>query len=154
MTTQGGYMEARDAIVNHYVYSHGGLSPFFRALKERGQLTGTRCAQCGTVWCPPRTHCSNCYGETQWMDLSHEGTVRAATYCYYVPSNYALHSYQGMPYVLALVQPDGASTCLYNIVRVPKVVVGAVPAGMRVRAVFRERREGRLTDFYYVPVQD
>lgn len=145
--------EIDDAIVNHYRYSYGGISRFFRALKDERRILGTRCPRCGVVWCPPRVDCSNCYQPAEWLEMPQEGTVRAATYCYYVPSNYSLHRYITMPYVLALVQLDGASTALNCQVHVPRVVVGAVPAGTRVRAVFRERREGRLTDLYFVPIE-
>ncbi len=143
--------EIQDQIVNNYRYSYGGISRFFRELKENRRITATRCQGCGKVWCPPRLHCSHCYQTTGWEVLGNKGTVRSATFCYYVPSNYSLHDYMKMPYVLALIQMDGADTALYNVVHVPEVVIGSVTPGMRVRAVFREKREGRLTDFYFVP---
>ena len=145
--------EVRDRIYNDYLYSYGGISPFFRTLKDDARLTGTRCAKCGKVWCPPRIDCSDCYSKTAWVDLPGTGTVRGAIEVFYVPSNYSLHKLIDMPYVLALIQPDGADTCIYNTVFAGPVRIGSVKTGLRVRAVFREKREGRLTDFYFVPLK-
>lgn len=145
--------EVRDRFYNDYLYSYGGISPFFRTLKEEARLLGTKCKGCGKVWCPPRTDCGDCYGQTTWVDLPGTGAVRGAIEVFYVPRNYSLHQYIDMPYVLALIQLDGADTCLYNTVFAGPVRIGAVKAGLRVRAVFREKREGRLTDFYFVPLR-
>jgi len=152
MTASEQPFEVRDSIVNDYLYSYGGISRFFREIVENRQIMGTRCPTCAKVWCPPRTHCSDCYVATTWIPLSGEGVVRSAINCYYVPTNYSLHKYLHMPYVLALVQLDGADTCLHSVVHVDEPVLGSVKPGMRVRAVFREQREGRLTDFYFAPI--
>ncbi|MCL0101855.1 zinc ribbon domain-containing protein [Dehalococcoidia bacterium] len=144
--------EIEDEISNHYVYSYGGISRFFRSIVEDQQLLGTRCPKCARVLCPPRVHCSECYVSTQWIPIEHTGTVRSAAPIYYVPSNYSLHRYVSMPYILALVQLDGVDNCLYNTVHVPEVVLGAVTPGMRVQTIFRGKREGRLTDFYFTPL--
>lgn len=153
MSDREAPFEIQDEIANHYVYSYGGISRFFREVVENRKLMGTRCPSCAKVWCPPRLHCAHCYQETAWVELASEGTVRSAAPIYYVPSNYTLHQYLDMPYILALIQLDGADTSLYSIVHVSDVVIGAVTPGMRVRAVFREKREGRLTDFYFVPAE-
>ena len=153
MTDMNAPFEVPDLVANHYLYSYGGISRFFREVVENRRLMGTRCEDCGFVWCPPRLHCSHCYGATSWVELGSEGTVLTATFCYYVPSNYSLHKYLDMPYVLAFIQLDGADTGLYSVVEVPEVVIGSVATGMRVKTVFRDEREGRLTDFYFVPVE-
>jgi len=41
-----------------YSHSYGLVSPFFLGLLE-GKLKGTKCPNCGTVYCPPRAHCWN-----------------------------------------------------------------------------------------------
>lgn len=143
-------LEIKDQIVNDYVYSYGGVSRFFRELMENAKLTGTKCPKCSKSWCPPRTYCPDCYVQCAWVDLPHTGVVKAVTFAYYVPSNYSLHKYIHMPYVLALIQIDGASSCLQSVVHVDQVVVGSVKAGDKVKAAFREHREGRLTDVYFV----
>jgi uncharacterized OB-fold protein len=142
--------EIATRILNEYRYSYGGISPFFRALAEEKKLTGTRCPKCATVFCPPRTRCGNCYVHTEWVELPDTATVVSAIDCYYVPENYELHDYLDLPYTLALVRVDGADTCLHTAVHYDGPHVrGKVRPGARVTAMFRERREGRLTDVYF-----
>ncbi|MDA2914760.1 zinc ribbon domain-containing protein [Acidobacteriia bacterium AH_259_A11_L15] len=46
------------------LYTAGlGGEIFFRALKERGELVGTRCAPCKQVYVPARAFCERCFGE-------------------------------------------------------------------------------------------
>jgi len=147
-----GPFEIRTSIVNDYLYSYGGISRFFREVVDNQRLMGTKCNDCGKVWCPPRIFCSDCYGEAEWIELSSVGTVMASIDVYYVPANYSLHDYLDLPYVLTLIKLDGADTCIYNTVFAPDMGINAVTEGTRVRAVFREKREGKLTDFYFVPI--
>lgn len=144
-------LEIRTRIVNDYLYSYGGVSHFFRALRDEEKLTGTRCPSCKTVYCPPRTRCGECYETTSWVDLPPYGVVVSAIDCYYVPPNYELHRYLDLPYTLALIKLEGADTCIYNTVYLPPPhKVNSVVPGDRVRAMFRESREGRLTDVYFI----
>ncbi len=70
--------------------------------------------------------------------------------CYYVPANYELHDYLDLPYTLALIALDGTDTAIYNTVFTGSQELHQVKPGDRVKALFREKREGRLTDFYFV----
>lgn len=146
--------EISTAICNHYLYSYGGVSRFFRELRDHARIMATRCLGCGKVWCPPRTRCAECYGSAEWIALSGEGRVVAATDCYYVPANYELHRYLRMPYVVALIQLDGADTALYNTVQTGHQELHSVRPGDRVRAVFRDVRVGQLTDVYFELAED
>jgi uncharacterized OB-fold protein len=137
-------------VVNQYLYSYGGVSRFFRALVEDRRILGTRCSACGTVSCPPRMYCARCRRTTEWVPLAGTGRVVSAVDCYYVPANYELHEYLDLPYTLALIKLDGADTAIYNTVYTGVQSLHAVQPGDKVRAVFREKREGRLTDFYFV----
>lgn len=143
-------LEIPERVVNDYLYSYGGVSRFFRELMENQRLMAARCQGCGKVWCPPRTRCAECYGTGAWIELAGTGVVLAVTDCYYVPSNYALHRYLRMPYTLALIRLDGADTAIHNTVFTGRQTLHSVRPGDRVRARFREVREGRLTDFYFV----
>ncbi len=144
--------EIKDDILNSYVYSYGGVSRFFRELKDNARIMATKCKGCGKVWCPPRVHCSDCYGDTEWVPLKGTGTVRGASYVFYVPRNYSLHNYIDLPYILGYIQLDGADTWLYSAVFTPRLKLGEVKPGTRVQAVFRDQREGKLTDVYFVPI--
>ena len=138
-------------VVNTYRYSYGGVSRFFRALVEDQRILGTRCPDCATVRCPPRIYCAPCRSSTEWVTLAGTGRVVSAVNCYYVPANYELLDYLDLPYTLALIKLDGTDTAIYNTVYTGVQSLHAVKPGDQVRAVFREKREGRLTDFYFVP---
>lgn len=149
------FLEIRTSNVNDYLYSYGGVSPFFVGLRDEKVIKGTRCPDCSNVYCPPRTKCPTCYVSTEWIDLPPTGTVVSAVDCYYVPPNYDLHRYLTLPYTLALIQLDGATTGLYSVVSTSgRHRQGLVRPGDRVRARFREQREGRLTDVYFVPERE
>jgi len=144
------FLEIPAQVINEYRYSYGGVSRFFRSVMEDQQLLGTRCPVCELVSCPPRRFCATCSEETAWVELAGTGRVVSAVDCYYVPANYELHRYLNLPYTLALIQLDGSDTAIYNTVFTGSQELHQVNPGDRVRAVFREQREGRLTDFYFV----
>jgi uncharacterized OB-fold protein len=149
MTTSDAPFEIPATVLNEYRYSYGGVSRFFRALKEDQQILGTRCA-CGEVRCPPRLYCAKCKSQTEWVELAGTGRVVSAIDCYYVPANYELHDYLDLPYTLALIALDGTDTAIYNTVFTGSQELHQVKPDDRVKALFREKREGRLTDFYFV----
>lgn len=145
------FFELEDKLEVHYRYSYGGISPFFRALIEDQRIMGTCCSSCGRTYCPPKTNCPECYQGTEWQPLEPTGTVLAAVYCYWTPADWEVRKYLELPYVYALVQLDGCTGCLNTAVLSTNPQLNYVKQGMRVRAVFRERREGKITDFYFVP---
>ncbi len=138
-------LEVPDKIEMNYRYSYGGLSRFFSEIKKNRRLFGARCARCRKVYMPPRASCSVCDEPTQWVPLAGSGSIVAATTVYYATSRF----FDQTPFVCAYIKLDGADTALLQNVRsdVP------LPAGSRVKAVFRPRREGRISDFYFVPVK-
>lgn len=142
--------EVRYSIPNEYLVSYGGITRFFKEIVENQRLMGTKCPKCGKVWCPPRAHCAPCYAETQWVPLSGKGTVMNATYCYYAARRLPLNDYVDIPYILGLVKLDGADTWLYTIIMDKDMILNTIKTGDRVRVVFREKREGKITDFYFV----
>ncbi|TAK31661.1 MAG: hypothetical protein EPO21_17165 [Chloroflexota bacterium] len=117
----------------HFKFSHGGASRFFIELSENRRFMGTRCPQCGHVWCPPRIICSRCLSSTEWVEVRDEGEVLCA-----VPIHMSLGldlSHLGSPQVCALIKLDGSDTCFKAIVA-PKLGE-TVQKGSRVRAVFK-----------------
>ncbi|MEE8219965.1 MAG: zinc ribbon domain-containing protein, partial [bacterium] len=61
-TEEGTVLFNTDPIIlkNHYeidyIHSYAQDSPFFAGL-AKGQLLGSRCVGCGTVYATPRSHC-------------------------------------------------------------------------------------------------
>ncbi|GAB4316265.1 MAG: hypothetical protein Kow0069_18430 [Promethearchaeota archaeon] len=142
--------ELPDRVAINYRYSFGGQSPFFLALRDDRKVLGARCGSCGTVWCPPRTTCSKCHQPTQWVQVGDEGTVAVSTVVWYSTSQFV----ERVPYAVAYVLLDGASTATNQGVFSESLTPEKVRPGARVRAVFKARREGKITDFFFVPVDE
>jgi uncharacterized OB-fold protein len=149
------YLETADKFELNYLFSYGGISRFFQEIVDNKNIVGTRCPKCGKVYCPPKANCSQCYVSTEWIPLTDEGTVIAAVYCYWVPSNWPSLEYFDLPFINALVKLDGADTCLDSVVIVDDMTLNKkVKQGTRVKIKFREKREGKISDFYFVLDED
>ena len=49
---------------------------FFQALKQKGEIVGSRCAPCAQVYVPARRFCERCFGElTEQVKVGPDGTV-------------------------------------------------------------------------------
>ncbi|MFD2644601.1 Zn-ribbon domain-containing OB-fold protein [Pseudomonas japonica] len=125
-------------------------SIFFAALRDHGKITATRCAHCERVYLPPRLSCHECFEELhEWVDVSNLGTLKAYTVVREPGMLQALET----PYVLGLIQLDGADTSLVHYLS--KVDLEKVTVGMRVCAVLAEAREGNIRDIcYFEPASD
>jgi uncharacterized OB-fold protein len=135
-----------------YSYTIGeSASAFFGALKD-GRILGCRCASCGRVAVPPKNFCEFCFTRVdQLVEVGCEGAIEAVTV---VTAPFA--GSPDVPYAVAYVQLDGATSAIANYVRgVPLDDLEALPPslriGTRVRAVFGPNRAGRITDFWFEP---
>ncbi len=134
-----------DRIEMTYHYSHGGVSRFFRELRDHARLLGSRCAACQKVYLPPRSDCSVCLKPTTWVPVGPGGKITAATVVYFATSRF----FRRTPFVCAYIRLDGADTSLlHNVVAAD---VTKVKPGTRVRAVFHRQRIGEMADFHFVP---
>lgn len=127
------------------LYTAGvGGQIFFRALKERGELVGTRCESCKEVYVPARVFCERCFAElTEAVTVQPEGTLASVTFSYLDRNAQRLEK----PQVLALVQLEGASTLfLHRLLDVHEP--SQVKLGVRVRAVIKPKakRTGSIMD--------
>ncbi|RIX79601.1 Zn-ribbon domain-containing OB-fold protein [Acidovorax cavernicola] len=121
---------------------------FFAALRDHRKITGTRCTACERTYLPPRMSCHECFAElTEWVDLADTGTLTAFT----VVRETGMLQQMPVPYVVGLIQLDGADTALVHYIG--EVDLDAVKAGMRVRAVLAPERTGHIGDIrYFTPV--
>lgn len=146
-TAPDGPLEIPDVMAITYKYSYGGISRFFREVRDQARLLGSHCRRCAFIYLPPRVHCSQCYESTQWVPVGPEGTVRTCTTVHYATSTF----FRKTPYVCAYIQVDGADTLLlHNVVTEnPR----DMRPGCRVRVHFREREErlGEIGDFFFIP---
>lgn len=117
---------------------------FFEALKNRGELVGTRCRPCKQVYVPARLFCERCFAElTTKVKVKPEGTLASFTFSTLDRDAKALSRSQA----LALVRLEGATTLLLH--RLLKVSDPAqVKIGARVKVVFKPKtkRTGSILD--------
>ncbi len=147
--------EAPYSYNGEYLYSYGEISKFFKEVKENKRLFGTRCSKCGKVWMPPRKYCSDCYSPAEWVLLSGRGKVLSCTYCFYAASTeMKLAAMVDLPYVLAVIKLDEADTGILHTVVAKDRRPGTIKSGTRVKIAWQEQREGKVSDYYFVPEQE
>ena len=134
-----------------YNYPYGTTgSRFFAALREK-KIMATRCSASGISYLPPRAYCERSFEPCdEWVEAGHSGTIEAATIV-----SAAFENLPEPPYAIAYVRLDGVDTALVNFVRgldldpVDQAAQRLKP-GTRVRVVFDNEPQGRITDFHYV----
>lgn len=141
-------LEVPDIIEVYYKYSYGQQSRFFRELRDNERVMGAKCPNCGMVYCPPRANCSKCYVSTEWVPLNGKGTVITYTIVYFSPPT---GFDRKMPYVVAYVKLDGSDFIILSIIEMSDVNLAR--SGMKVEVAFRKEREGRVTDFFFKPIE-
>jgi len=119
-------------------------SKFFSELRDNKKILGIRCPQCKLVYMPPRAVCGKCFAKLdEWVELSDKGTVLTYTVVNYKEPMHPM----GPPFAYGIIQLDGADTGLLHC------IFGVDPSklkiGMRVQAVFKEKREGNMLDIKY-----
>ena len=130
-------------IASLYTAGTGGQI-FFTALKERGELVGTRCGPCHQVYVPARRFCERCFAElTDEVKVEPAGTVKSFSICHLDHENRALKH----PAAFALVQLDGATTVLLHRLLDVKDL-SRVAIGSRVTTVIKPKakRTGSILD--------
>ncbi|MHA1723641.1 MAG: Zn-ribbon domain-containing OB-fold protein [Promethearchaeota archaeon] len=142
--------EIRDVIKINYKYSLGGHSKFFIELMNNKKLLGMKCTKCGKIWIPPRVNCSDCYEPTEWVEMKQTGTIEVSTIVWYTTSAFI----KAIPYGIGFIKLDGADTALLQGIFSENLVPSKIKKGKRVRAVFSKEREGKMTDFFFVPEEE
>jgi len=144
----GDPLEYPDKIEIFYKYTYGGQSRFFRELRENKKLYGSKCPKCGKVFCPPRADCNRCYEKTEWVPLSGEGTIVTCCSVHFTNSSFI----KKVPFICALIQLDGTEFLMISNIEMEDI--SRAKPGMRVKVVFREERDGAITDFYFEPIPE
>ncbi|MEW5945767.1 MAG: Zn-ribbon domain-containing OB-fold protein [bacterium] len=141
-------------IHQRYRYSTGVVGErFFRELRDRGRMIGSRCIPCGRVLVPPRLFCDRCFGRMDdWAPVGDTGTIYTFTVSYLGISAERLTE----PEIYAIVNLDGADSGLYHMIGEVKNPE-KLKIGMKVKAVYRDRKErtGSILDIkYFKPLED
>jgi len=115
------------------------LGGFFSGLRE-GRIEGVR-ADGGTVVVPP-SECDPFSGRATGESVRVSDTGTVTTWCWV--SEPLPHHLLDRPFAFALIKLDGADTALLHYVDAKSI--DSMSTGMRVRAVWRSERHGRITD--------
>ena len=129
-----------------YEYSLGQHAiRFFHELKEHRRLMGVRCPECKRVYIPPRPVCGICYVPSdEWVEVSDEGTLIGCTVVRLPFIDPMTGQQRPVPYGFGIIQLDGASTSMFHFV--DETDDAKLTVGLRVKAHFREPREGNMRD--------
>jgi uncharacterized OB-fold protein len=128
-----------------YTWSVGEVgSGFFSELRDNRKVYGKRCPACKKVLVPARKVCGKCFKQTdEWVEVGNEGTVQTFTVVRYSSDVQPLNP----PFGYGIIRLDGADTGMAHLLH------GSDPAkwkiGMRVKAVFKEKRTGNILDIAY-----
>ncbi len=147
MTNEFQDHQIRDRIKIEYRYTMGGQSKFFLEVMKNKKLFGTKCTKCGKTWMPPRINCSDCYEPAEWVELNQTGTINVSTIVWYTTSAFI----KAVPYGIGFIKLDGAETAIFQGIFSENLVPSKIKKGKRVKAVFNKEREGKMTDFFFVP---
>ncbi len=128
-----------------YKHSYAQDSPFFVGL-TKGELLGSACSHCETVFATPRAHCMSCGKKTRWMALPASGKIHTFTTCYFGGETFLKET----PFTLILVEFEGVDTLFLS--RLIAAADEMIEIGMPVQAQFLKNSRFLATDVYFVPV--
>jgi len=146
----------RGTITLPYQWALGPTNTRFFEEFQNKRIMGTRCEQCARVLVPARSFCSRCFRDMdEWVQVKDEGTLRT-----WVLINFP---YEGQPkeppYIIGLIQLDGADNGFSHFIgslenyRI-EYLKEKIRIGMRVKAVWKEKREGTIFDIeYFKPIE-
>jgi hypothetical protein len=132
-----------------FSYSAGRTaSRFFIELRDKRRIMGKRCRKCNRVIVPAQLFCKECFTETdEWVEVGPEGILITFTVVYRKEN----HHPKEAPLSYGIIQLDGAGTSFVHLLA--ETDVEQLQAGMRVRAVFSEKRIGHILDIkHFEPV--
>lgn len=131
-------------------YSAGATgSRFLMELRDNKKIMGTRCPACNQVYVPARSVCKHCFGQLgEWVEVSDVGTVQTYTVAGRPNGVQPLEP----PIIHGIILLDGASTGLVHMLS--GVAFEDLAIGLRVKAVFAEKRSGSILDIgYFTPLR-
>ncbi len=123
-------------------------SRFLIELRDNKKIMGTKCPVCGKVYVPARSLCYVCFKPMdQWVEVSTEGTLMSYTLVYQSEPSYPVKT----PFAYGIIKLDGADTGFAHIIG--EVNPTNLKIGMRVKAVFKDKRVGSILDIsHFKPV--
>jgi hypothetical protein len=144
-------LEGKDVWLYHgqiYIpntYSAGAVgSRFLIELRDNKRIMGIRCPTCNRVYVPARSVCKDCFAQlNEWVEVSDKGTLLTYTVCHQPNRVQPMEP----PLVYGIIQLDGADNGFVHMLG--EVDPEQLRIGMRVQAVFKEKREASILDLKY-----
>ena len=105
---------------------------------ERGNVSGTRCKECGLVFFPPRADCHQCLSsDMEWFDVTGSGKLLTYSKLEYAPVGFG----DDLPYAIALLD--------YGDYKVFGRIAGdlsddEIEVGMEMKTVANKLPDGQL----------
>jgi len=151
MATVTEKLEGMDVWIYHgriYIpntYAAGAVgSQFLIALRDKKRIMGTRCPTCNRVYVPARSVCKDCFSQLdEWVEVSDKGTLLTYTVCNQPNPVQPVEP----PIIYGIIQLDGADNGFVHMLG--EVDLEQLRIGMRVQAVFKEKREASILDIKY-----
>jgi uncharacterized OB-fold protein len=139
-----------------WLYAAGKVgSKYITALRDEARILATKCPDCGRVLLPPKAYCERCFVSCKdnWVELEPKGTLVS-----YAIVTLPFPGEREPPFIVGYFNINGATT------NIPQFLEGVdlsdvekarkeIHVGMPVKVVFKEKREGRLSDFHMEPVR-
>jgi len=127
-----------------YNYRVGAyLERYLTGLSER-KIWGVRCPECKRVLLPPRSACGRCSTRPQeWVEVKPFGTLENFTVAHVDIEKGEVRDLPA-PRVLGLIRLEGADSLL--LARIEGIKPENCRAGLRLRAVWKEKPEGNVHD--------
>ncbi len=132
-----------------YEWALGSMGDLFRKNIRQGKLVGVKCPGCHRVLFPPFPYCGVCFTRCEEVvELPDEGVVDSWVPYYLKIPDSPLQP----PVIFARIVLSGSHTPFNHLIRGSPE---SIRTGMRVRAVWSEKREGSLKDIlYFEPVEE
>jgi len=127
-------------------YSAGrAASRFFAELRDNKRILATRCPKCTKAYVPPRPVCGECFEPLEeWIEVGPEGTLVGYTVVHFPFLDPLTGRERPVPYGYGFIVLDGAATKIQHFIE--ETDITKLRAGMRVKPVFREKRQGNFGD--------
>lgn len=108
---------------------------------DEEKLMGSRCADCGELYVPPRPLCIKCYGaRMEWVPFQGKGKLAAFTCIHIAPPSMIEQGYgRSNPYCAGVVELDEGGRVDARIVGVEPSRPETIKVGMPLKAVFLRR---------------
>ena len=129
---------------NYAVGTYG--SKFLTEIRDHNRIVGIKCPKCGKVYIPVRQVCGPCFTPMQELvPVASEGKIVSFTILRFQFLDPETGEKKPVPYGYGFFKLDGADSNFQHFLEVPEDE-SRLWIGARVKAVFKEKKEGSLRD--------